>query len=146
MLFRSKIYNLNKNEIDLEITTEDIEKEKEKVSNSIIQTYGYNEPIPMPLEYNVPKNKIFSLLDNIKTFLKTTFSRKKLGLPDPTISSSNDVTNTTSSNIVQNNHSSFVSQLDPNNPIYDHSKIVPAKKSETYNEKSVDVENEIINE
>lgn len=137
-----KIYNPAKKEVDLEITQEDIEKEKRdmEATNLMFGTDDY-EQIPIDMDSDTAGNKknIISLFHRFKNFLKDTFINRKLRLSPPTINSPTNAPNIDSSHVAKTKHSSFATSLNPSNPIYDHSTVVPVEKSEHSTEKVIDV-------
>lgn len=137
-----KIYNLSKNDVDLEITSEDIEEKKREFETSMSDTFDFEE-IPIGIDNIGDKKGITSLFYKFKNFFMNSFINKKPRLPASTANLPTDMSTSSPSNATKTKHSAFVSQLNPNDPIYDHSTIVPVRKSEPSNENTIDVEEEI---
>lgn len=130
-----KISTLSKNEVDLEITLEDIEHERVRTENSIAITISEFED----------KNRINTILNNIKNLFQRIFENKKSLLLEASKDQNIDMANKVDSDTIKNiNHLHFVQQLNPNNPIYDDNKtLAKVMPLEENDKKEIDKEEEI---
>ncbi len=134
-----KIYFPLQNEVDLDITPNNIEerynkiqKEAESASPSI---HDYEEtPIDL-INVENTKGRMAYLFDNFKKFFKSFFTKKILSLPAPTT----NLPNTAS----KDKHLTFTNQLNPDNEHYNHGTIISVEKSEHSTKKATDFEEEI---
>lgn len=130
---KEKISTLSKNEVDLGITLEDIEQERLRIENTIYTSMSEFED----------ENRINIIFNNIKNFFQRIFGyRKRLVLE----ASKHENIDMSSANTSKNtNRLNFAEQLNPNNPMYNHSTILETKQLEGEIDKEIDMVEEIEN-
>ncbi len=140
-----KIYHPTKNEVELEITQGDIEKARLDIELTLMDK---NSEVDYALEEDnlfiddiEDKKDMTSLFDKLKNFVKNSLLKISPQLPAPTTNSSTNKPNTEHSHFAKT-RDLFATQLNPDNPIYDHDTIVPVEKAEYATDKTIETENE----
>ena len=138
---------LSSSEVDLEITSKDIDDRKLDIEREYIERsyYNYEQISSIDLDETENEKGIRALFDNVKRFFKRLLKIEPPQLPEPSINQQIDEINVDHFDNYNTNRSSFVSQLNPDNPIYDKSTKVPAKQLKDYPEKLQETEGEIMN-
>lgn len=129
-----KIYHPTKNEVDLEITQQDI-NETILLNKARLANHTFEEVSLLPTDNIENKKGITSLFHKFKNFVKQPFLNKTPQLSAPTANPLTDEFNIELSHFAKT-RDSFATQLSPDNPIYDHDTVVPEEKSEYSTEKS----------